>query len=79
MSLALNAAFYDILWNKLEVNLYYIIMQRMIQVRGNKNVPFKILLSKLFKHLMIDLFEKLASECHEKSITGKQFTERLGC
>lgn len=52
-------------------------MQRMIHARGNKGVPYRMLLTKLFKHLKIDSSEEVASECHEKSITKKQFVERL--
>lgn len=66
-----------ILKKKLEVNLCYIIMQRMIQGRGNKSIPYRMLLTKLFKHLKIELSEEVVSECHEKSIIGKQFVERL--
>lgn len=52
-------------------------MQRMIQGRGNKSIPYRMLLTKLFKHLKIELSEEVVSECHEKSIIGKQFVERL--
>lgn len=41
------------IWNRFEINLFYLIMTRMIQARDNKRVAYGMLITRLFKHLKL--------------------------
>lgn len=56
----------------------YLIMTKMIHARDNISVLYGILLTKLLRHLGVNLQGQEASEFHEKQVTGKIFVDRLG-